>query len=103
MQDAGPWDAAAGYPEGERMDFGSLLVPVREGFDIQVNLDEEAGIWIAVVHGDSALQLQAFAAPKTQRASGTRSAQEIVAEVAKSRRPAARSRTARSGPSCWRG
>jgi len=64
MQDAGPWDASTGFPEGDRMDFGSLLVPVRDGFDIQVNLDEEAGIWIAVVHGDSALQLQAFAAPK---------------------------------------
>ena len=63
-QDAGPWDASTGFPEADRMDFGSLLVPVRDGFDIQVNLDEEAGIWIAVVHGDSALQLQAFAAPK---------------------------------------
>jgi hypothetical protein len=79
---AGPWDAASGYPDGERMDFGSLLVPIREGFDIQVNLDEEAGIWIAVVYGDSALQLQAFAAPKT---SGLwdEVRQEIAAEVAK--------------------
>jgi hypothetical protein len=61
----GPWDSAASYPDAERLDFGSLLVPVREGFDIQVNLDEEAGIWVAVVAGDSGLQLQAFAAPKT--------------------------------------
>jgi Protein of unknown function (DUF3710) len=61
----GPWDSASGYPEADRMDFGSLLVPVREGFDIQVNLDEEAGVWVAVVAGDSGLQLQAFAAPKT--------------------------------------
>jgi hypothetical protein len=82
-QEAGPWDAAAGYPDGERMDFGSLLVPMREGFDIQVNLDEDAGVWIAVVYGDSALQLQAFAAPKT---SGLWKdvRQEIAAEVAKS-------------------
>jgi hypothetical protein len=81
-QTAGPWDAASGYPDGERMDFGSLLVPIREGFDIQVNLDEEAGIWIAIVYGDSALQLQAFAAPKT---SGLwdEVRQEIAAEVAK--------------------
>ena len=62
---SGPWDSAASYPDAERLDFGSLLVPVREGFDIQVNLDEEAGIWVAVVAGDSGLQLQAFAAPKT--------------------------------------
>jgi Protein of unknown function (DUF3710) len=82
-QEAGPWDAAGGYPDGERMDFGSLLVPMREGFDIQVNLDEEAGVWIAVVFGDSALQLQAFAAPKT---SGLWQdvRQEIAAEVTKS-------------------
>ena len=83
MQDSGPWDAATGFPEADRMDFGSLLVPVRDGFDIQVNLDEEAGIWIAVVHGDSALQLQAFAAPKR---SGIWDdvREEIVAEVEKS-------------------
>lgn len=83
MQDSGPWDAASGFPEGDRMDFGSLLVPVRDGFDIQVNLDEEAGIWIAVVHGDSALQLQAFAAPKR---SGIWDdvREEIIGEVQKS-------------------
>ncbi len=83
MQDSGPWDAATGFPEGDRMDFGSLLVPVRDGFDIQVNLDEEAGIWIAVVHGDSALQLQAFAAPKR---SGIWDdvREEIIGEVQKS-------------------
>jgi hypothetical protein len=81
-QESGPWDATAGYPDGDRMDFGSLLVPMREGFDIQVNLDEEAGIWIAVVYGDSGLQLQAFAAPKT---SGLWSdvRQEIASEVEK--------------------
>jgi hypothetical protein len=47
------------------MDFGGLLVPVRDGTDIQVNLDEAAGMWIAVVRQDSAIQLQAFAAPKS--------------------------------------
>jgi hypothetical protein len=80
---SGPWDAASGYPEGERMDFGSLLVPVRDGFDIQVNLDEEAGIWIAVVYGDSALQLQAFAAPK-KSGLWDEVRQEIAGEVASS-------------------
>ncbi len=62
---AGPWDGAGSYPDRERMDFGSLLVPAVEGFDIQLNVAEEQGIWVAVVRGDSALQLQAFAAPKT--------------------------------------
>ena len=62
---AGPWDGAGDYPEGERLDFGSLLVPVREGFDVQVFVSEEDGISIAVVHGDSGLQLQPFAAPRS--------------------------------------
>jgi hypothetical protein len=62
---AGPWDGASDYPEGERLDFGSLLVPVREGFDVQVFVSEEDGISIAVVHGDSGLQLQPFAAPRS--------------------------------------
>jgi Protein of unknown function (DUF3710) len=61
----GPWDGAGSFPPGERMDFGSLLVPMLEGLDIQVNMAEDTGVWIAIVRGDSALQLQAFAAPKT--------------------------------------
>jgi Protein of unknown function (DUF3710) len=65
QQDSGPWDGAGTFPDGDRMDFGSLLVPAREGFDIQVNVAEEQGVWVAVVRGDSGLQLQAFAAPKT--------------------------------------
>lgn len=62
---AGPWDGAGDYPEAERIDFGSLLVPVREGFDVQVFVSEEDGISIAVVHGESGLQLQPFAAPRS--------------------------------------
>jgi Protein of unknown function (DUF3710) len=81
-QSAGPWDGSGDYPAAERMDFGSLLVPVRDGFDIQVNLDDQAGMWIAVVCQDSALQLQAFAAPKTSGLWAEVRA-EIAAEVAK--------------------
>ncbi|GEM_PF-72067 len=61
----GPWDGAGRYPQRERLDLGSLLVPVAEGLDIQVNVAEEQGVWVAVVRGESALQLQAFAAPKS--------------------------------------
>jgi len=79
---AGPWDAASGYPDAERFDFGSLLVPVREGFDVQVFVSEDQGVSIAVVHDDSGLQLQPFAAP---RSSGLwhEVLPEIEAEVAK--------------------
>ena len=62
---AGPWDGASDYPDGERIDFGCLLVPVREGFDVQVFVSEEDGISIAVVSGESGLQLQPFAAPRS--------------------------------------
>jgi hypothetical protein len=62
---AGPWDGAGSYPQRERLDFGSLLVPPREGLDVQINMAEDQGVWIAIVRGESALQLQAFAAPKT--------------------------------------
>jgi hypothetical protein len=81
-QGSGPWDAAS-FPRRERLDFGSLLVPVREGLDVQVNMAEDTGVWITVVRGDNALQIQAFAAPKT---SGLwdEVRQEIAEEVAKS-------------------
>jgi hypothetical protein len=65
LRSAGPWDSASDYPEAERIDFGSLLVPVREGYDVQVFLSEQDGISIAVVRGDSGLQLQPFAAPRS--------------------------------------
>lgn len=61
----GPWDSGSDYPDRPRIDFGSLLVPVQDGYDIQVMMSEEEGIGIAVVHGDSGLQLQPFAAPRT--------------------------------------
>jgi hypothetical protein len=82
-QGSGPWDGADSFPQRERLDFGSLLVPVREGLDVQVNMAEDTGVWITVVRGDNALQLQAFAAPKT---SGLwdEVRQEIAEEVAKS-------------------
>jgi hypothetical protein len=61
----GPWDAGDDYPQTERVDCGSLLIPVREGFDVQINVAEEQGAWVAVVHGESGMQLQAFAAPRS--------------------------------------
>lgn len=78
----GPWDSNGGYPQGERIDFGSLLVPVRDGYDVQVFMSEEEGISIAVVRGESGIQLQPFAAP---RSAGLWSdvMPEIAEEVAK--------------------
>ena len=85
----GPWDAAERYPQRERVDFGSLLVPGGDEFEIRINMtDASTGVSIDILrgdpaHGGSAMQLQAFAAPKS---SGLwdEVRQEIAEEVAKS-------------------
>lgn len=61
----GPWDAASEFPAAARMDFGSLLVPVAEGTEVQVGMAGDEPVWVTVMHGDSGLQLQAFAAAKS--------------------------------------
>ena len=80
---SGPWDGTGSYPPRERMDFGSLLVPAYEGIRVEVEMAEGTGVCVTVLRGDSALQLMAFAAPKT---SGLwdEVRQEFAAEVAKS-------------------
>jgi hypothetical protein len=73
--EGGPWDVDESAPEMERIDFGALQVPVGPGIEVQVNVeasetDDEGNpvggqmVAVTVVHGDSGLQLQAFAAPK---------------------------------------
>ena len=62
--EGGPWDAEEPFPALERVDLGSLQVPVLEGTDIQLVFAEQHGAWVTVRHGLSELQLQAFAAPK---------------------------------------
>jgi hypothetical protein len=66
---AGPWDVEDAPPdEVARLDLGSLRIPIVEGMEIQVNLDEASGTVAAVtlLMADSALQLQAFAAPRNE-------------------------------------
>src|SRR5215472_16113496 len=61
----GPWDVADDVPAAERIDCGSLLIPMRDDFDVQINVAEELGAWVAIVHGESGMQLQVFAAPRS--------------------------------------
>src|SRR5215472_17482189 len=61
----GPWDVHDDVPPAERIDFGSVQVPLADGCEVQVSMADDQVAWITVVHGDSGLQLQAFAAPKT--------------------------------------
>jgi hypothetical protein len=63
----GPWDAADA-PERElpRLDLGALLVPVAEGLEVRVDVNSTGQVVAAtLVKGQSALQLSAFAAPRT--------------------------------------
>ncbi|HTW04999.1 MAG TPA: DUF3710 domain-containing protein [Streptosporangiaceae bacterium] len=62
---SGPWDGAGSYPERERIDFGSLLVPAYEGIRVEVEVAEGMGVTVTILRDDSVLQLMAFAAPKT--------------------------------------
>jgi Protein of unknown function (DUF3710) len=61
---SGPWDVNDEYPELNRVDLGSLQVPVLEGTDIQLVFAEQHGAWVTVRYQLSEMQLQAFAAPK---------------------------------------
>ncbi|HEY8481205.1 MAG TPA: DUF3710 domain-containing protein [Spirillospora sp.] len=71
----GPWDSEDSFPEMQRFDFGSLQVPVTSGLNFQVNFEatqvdaegnpiEGRPIAVTVQYGESAMQIQAFAAPK---------------------------------------
>jgi hypothetical protein len=80
---AGPWDVGEDFPDQERIDFGSLLVPTSEGVEVQVSVVENQPAWITVMRGESGLQLQAFAAPKSGGL-WEEVRQEIAAEVARS-------------------
>jgi Protein of unknown function (DUF3710) len=82
VQGSGPWDGAGSYPQRERIDFGSLLVPAYEGIRVEVEVAEGMGVCVTILRDDSVLQLMAFAAPKT---SGLwdQVRQEFAAEVAK--------------------
>ncbi|MEV4637082.1 DUF3710 domain-containing protein [Actinoplanes sp. NPDC049548] len=63
----GPWDSEQA-PEGvQRLDLGSLLIPAVEGVEVRVQANPDGGVeQIVLVHGNSALQLGVFAAPRTE-------------------------------------
>ncbi|MBO2453949.1 DUF3710 domain-containing protein [Actinomadura barringtoniae] len=73
--EGGPWDSEESYPDLQRLDFGAFQVPVAPGLGFQVNfeateVDEEGNpldgrpVAVLVQYEESAMQLQAFAAPK---------------------------------------
>jgi Protein of unknown function (DUF3710) len=60
----GPWDAEEPFPELERVDLGSLQVPVGPEHEIQLVMAEQHGAWVTVRHEQSDVQIQAFAAAR---------------------------------------
>ena len=63
----GPWDLDDLPDDGqERLDLGGMLVPVSEGMELRVDVSPEGQVIAAtVVSGASAMQVNAFAAPRT--------------------------------------
>lgn len=63
----GPWDASEVKEPGEgRVDLGGLFVPGVDGMELRVEVAGESIVAATVVLRDSAVQLQAFAAPKSE-------------------------------------
>lgn len=64
----GPWDLTdAPATDPERLDLGSLRVPVLPDTDVRLEVNPEGEVVAAtLVHGESTLQLNAFAAPRRE-------------------------------------
>jgi hypothetical protein len=63
----GPWDSAEVEDASEgRVDLGGLLVPGVEGMELRVEVAGDSIVAATLVLGSSAIQLQAFAAPKSE-------------------------------------
>jgi hypothetical protein len=61
---SGPWDAEEPYPDADRVDLGSLRVPVGADYEIQLVMADQQGAWVTVRLGGSEMQIQAFAAAR---------------------------------------
>ena len=62
--EGGPWDAEEPFPALERVDLGSLQVPVGPEHEIQLVMAEQHGAWVTVRYRESEVQIQAFAAAR---------------------------------------
>lgn len=64
----GPWDADAAYPAAPRVDLGAIHLPSVEGMEVRLEVDKTTNVVsaVAVLLEGSSLQLQAFAAPRTE-------------------------------------
>ena len=67
-QSAGPFDFSEVDFNGQFLDLGSILLPTKEGMQVRLEVEEPSQRVVAVTieYDDSSLQLQAFAAPKSE-------------------------------------
>jgi hypothetical protein len=64
----GPWDVEDAPEDGlSRLDLGCLRVPLRDGLEVRIDIDQETQAAISVTHAtaSSVLQIMAFAAPRS--------------------------------------
>ncbi|GAA3724233.1 DUF3710 domain-containing protein [Plantactinospora mayteni] len=63
----GPYDIGDAPPEAQRLDLGSLHIPAVQDVEVRVQANPDGVIQqVVLVHGESALQLGVFAAPRTE-------------------------------------
>jgi Protein of unknown function (DUF3710) len=65
---AGPFDSSEVELHGTFLNLGSILLPTRDGLQVRLEVEEPSQRVVAVTleYDDSALQLQAFATPKSE-------------------------------------
>lgn len=82
----GPWDAADLSTEARAalLDVGSLLLPVADGMEVRLQVDEatQEVLGVLAVFGDSAVEVRAFAAPRSDGL-WDEVRQEVAAETTK--------------------
>ncbi|WP_282944993.1 DUF3710 domain-containing protein [Cellulomonas endometrii] len=63
----GPWDSTEDVPAGPRVDLGALRLPGVNGMELRMEIDKKSQVVTAVgvTLDGSTLQMQAFAAPRT--------------------------------------
>ena len=62
----GPWDLEDAKDDGiDRLDLGGLHVPVPDGIELRVEVQDDIPVAVSLVDGSSLLQIHAFAAPKS--------------------------------------
>jgi hypothetical protein len=64
---AGPYDSSQAPPGVARVDLGSLKIPTVPGVEVRVQANQDGAVHqVYLVHGESALQLGVFAAPRSE-------------------------------------